>query len=118
MTCPECSHIFTAESLVSGRGRALVTEKAPVKEPDREGEDIVEGEDIDDDSSDADLGTSEQTSQTSTDFTLADMDGIRILSPWLVGGRTDADRRLSPVPHSREYRRVCRGGRHGRRREL
>ena len=55
MTCPECSHIFTAESLVSGRGRALVSEKAPVKEPDADVEDIVDGEDIDDDSSDADL---------------------------------------------------------------
>jgi len=31
MTCPECGHSFTADSLIAGRGRTLIAEKAPVK---------------------------------------------------------------------------------------
>jgi hypothetical protein len=55
MTCPECGHGFTAESLVTGRGRAIAAEKIPAKETDLEVEDIATDEDIDDDSADADL---------------------------------------------------------------
>ncbi len=55
MTCPECSHTFTAESLVAGRGRTLIAEKTPVKETDLEVDDLADDEVIADDSSDADL---------------------------------------------------------------
>ena len=55
MTCPECGHTFTAESLVAGRGRTLISEKAAVKEVDQDVDDLTDDEDIDDDSSDSDL---------------------------------------------------------------
>jgi uncharacterized protein (TIGR02300 family) len=55
MTCPECSHTFTAESLIAGRGRTLIAEKAPAKETDLEVDDLPDDEEIADDSSDADL---------------------------------------------------------------
>lgn len=55
MTCPECGHSFTADSLIAGRGRTLVAEKAPVKTVDLEVDDLNDDEEIADDSSDADL---------------------------------------------------------------
>lgn len=55
MTCPECGHSFTAESLVAGRGRTLIAEKAPVKEIDLDVDDLTDDEVIADDGGDADL---------------------------------------------------------------
>lgn len=55
MTCPECGHSFTAESLVAGRGRTLIAEKAPVKEVDLDVDDLTDDEEIADDGGDADL---------------------------------------------------------------
>ncbi len=55
MTCPECGHGFTAESLITGRGRSIVAEKTPVKKAEVEVEDLNDDEEIEDDSSDADL---------------------------------------------------------------
>ncbi|MGL4281538.1 MAG: TIGR02300 family protein [Albidovulum sp.] len=55
MTCPECGHSFTAESLVAGRGRTLIAEKVSVKERDLDVDDLSEDEDIDDDSADSEL---------------------------------------------------------------
>lgn len=45
MTCPECNHSFSAESLVAGRGRALMAEKLPPQVDDIDVEDI-ESEDV------------------------------------------------------------------------
>ncbi|SPH24848.1 hypothetical protein DEA8626_03881 [Defluviimonas aquaemixtae] len=55
MTCPECGHTFTAESLTSGRGRAVIAEKKAAKKEDVEVDDLTDDEDLDDDSSDTDL---------------------------------------------------------------
>lgn len=55
MTCPECGHTFTAESLVSGRGRTMIAEKTPAKDIVVEADDLTDDEDIDSDSSDDDL---------------------------------------------------------------
>ena len=49
------SQRFSAESLVAGRGRTLIAEKAPAKETDLEVDDLPDDEEIADDSSDADL---------------------------------------------------------------
>jgi len=54
MTCPECSHSFTAESLVAGRGRVMIAEKASVKETSDD-LDVLDADDLDDDSNDVDL---------------------------------------------------------------
>ena len=54
MTCPECGHTFTAESLVSGRGRTLISEKTTSKNEDVDIDDLNE-EDLDADSGDDDL---------------------------------------------------------------
>jgi uncharacterized protein (TIGR02300 family) len=50
MTCPECSHTFTADSLVTGRGRTLISEKTAAKVTDRDDDD----DDIDADVLDTD----------------------------------------------------------------
>ncbi|MGB3315570.1 MAG: TIGR02300 family protein [Albidovulum sp.] len=55
MTCPECGHTFTAESLVAGRGRALISEKAAPKAADLESDDLTDDTDLDDDTGDADI---------------------------------------------------------------
>lgn len=55
MTCPECSKTFSAESLVAGRGRMIVAEKAPAKVRDLELDDLAEEEDIDADAGDTEL---------------------------------------------------------------
>jgi predicted nucleic acid-binding Zn-ribbon protein len=55
MTCPECGHSFTAESLVAGRGRTMIAEKTVAKERDLDLEDLTDEEDIDNDASDVDL---------------------------------------------------------------
>lgn len=55
MTCPECGHSFTAESLTSGRGRVLIAEKAVVKDDEPDVDDLADDEDIDTDTGDDDL---------------------------------------------------------------
>ena len=42
MTCPECGHTFTAESLIAGRGRVLISDKTAAKEQDLDMEDLAE----------------------------------------------------------------------------
>ncbi|SRR5690606_19651708 len=54
MTCPECGHTFTADSLIAGRGRVLISDKAAAKEEDLDMEDLAE-DDLDADASDDDL---------------------------------------------------------------
>jgi hypothetical protein len=55
MTCPECGHTFTAESLVSGRGRTLVSDKTAAKSRDLDVDDMSDDAVLDDDSNDSDL---------------------------------------------------------------
>ncbi len=55
MTCPECSHAFTAESLVTGRGRSMVAEKVAAKERELAIDELTDEEDIEEDSADVDL---------------------------------------------------------------
>lgn len=47
MTCPECGHGFSAESLVMTRGRAMIAEKVAVKERDLDLDDLTEDADLD-----------------------------------------------------------------------
>lgn len=54
MTCPECGHSFTAESLLPGRGRAMISDKTAVKDEDLDMEDLTEDE-LDSDSGDDEL---------------------------------------------------------------
>lgn len=54
MTCPECGHTFTTESLVAGRGRTLISEKTPAKVKD-DSDGLADDTDLDDDASDTDL---------------------------------------------------------------
>ena len=49
MTCPECGHSFTAESLASGKARTMVADKADPKSAAAEEEDEVVLDDDDDD---------------------------------------------------------------------
>lgn len=55
MTCPECGHSFTAESLVIGRGRSMIADKTSLR--DTAADDIVDDEDdsLDDEGNDVDL---------------------------------------------------------------
>lgn len=55
MTCPECDHSFSLESLLSGRGRTLIAEKAPKGAPIDD--DVLDTEDeiLDDDAGDVEL---------------------------------------------------------------
>ena len=55
MTCPECGHSFTAESLIAGRGRPMIAEKASVKEADIDVDDLPEDDDLDEGSPEAEL---------------------------------------------------------------
>ncbi|MDI3336659.1 TIGR02300 family protein [Defluviimonas aestuarii] len=55
MTCPECGHTFTAESLVAGRGRTLISEKAAPKATDLDTDDLTDDTDLDDDAADSDI---------------------------------------------------------------
>jgi uncharacterized protein (TIGR02300 family) len=55
MTCPECSHSFTADSLIAGRGRALIAEKVAVKERDLDLDDLADEADIDAEGGDVEL---------------------------------------------------------------
>lgn len=53
LTCPACGTQFTLESLISGRGKALVAEKAAARDDDDQ-EDVIQDDDLDDDSNDLD----------------------------------------------------------------
>ena len=53
MTCPACGNTFTADSLVQGRSRSLISEKASARETDQN--DLVDDEDLDDDADAGDL---------------------------------------------------------------
>jgi len=61
MTCPECAHTFTADSLIVSRGRSMIAEKAAVRERDRdrvraaESDDLVDEEVLEDETADVDL---------------------------------------------------------------
>lgn len=57
MTCPECGHSYTADSLVSGRGRAMIVDKVAPRARDVEVdvEDLDAETDLDEDSADVDL---------------------------------------------------------------
>ena len=49
MTCPECGHSFTAESLASGKARTMVADKADPKSAAAEEEEEVVLDDDDED---------------------------------------------------------------------
>ena len=55
MTCPECGQSFTADSLVAGRGRVMITEKVAVKERDLDIDDIADEADIEEEGADVEL---------------------------------------------------------------
>ena len=55
MTCPECGHTFSAESLVASRSRTLITEKAAAKERDLDLDDLADESDLDESGNDAEL---------------------------------------------------------------
>ncbi len=55
MTCPECGHTFTADSLHAGRGRALIGEKSVAKTANLDSDDLADDADLDDDAGDSDL---------------------------------------------------------------
>lgn len=52
LTCPACGSGFTIESLLSGRSRALIAEKAAAHD---EQDDVVDHDDLDDDTDGGDL---------------------------------------------------------------
>lgn len=55
MTCPECSASFTAESLIAGRGRTVVAEKAPVRERPVVADELDAETDLEDEAGDSDI---------------------------------------------------------------
>lgn len=55
MTCPECGHSFTAESLVAGRGRVMIADKATPRGRGLDADDLETDEDLDEDTADVDL---------------------------------------------------------------
>jgi len=55
MTCPECGHSFSAESLISGRSRTLISDKASPKTASTDAEDLSDDDDLDADTGDDDL---------------------------------------------------------------
>ncbi len=55
MTCPECGHGFSAESLVASRGRTMIAEKAVVKEADLDLDDLADDTDLEDAGADVEL---------------------------------------------------------------
>ena len=55
MTCPECGHSFGADSLVAGRGRPMIAEKASVKERDLDLDDLADDEVLDDEASEVEI---------------------------------------------------------------
>ncbi|HQY44801.1 MAG TPA: TIGR02300 family protein [Paracoccaceae bacterium] len=55
MTCPECGHGFSAESLVANRGRVMIAEKAVVKERDLDLDDLADDTDLEEAAGDVEL---------------------------------------------------------------
>lgn len=55
MACPECGQIFSQDSLSSGRGRMMVTEKRASENQVDSDDDLTDDDDLDDDSTDVDL---------------------------------------------------------------
>ncbi|WP_343080909.1 TIGR02300 family protein [Ostreiculturibacter nitratireducens] len=55
MTCPECGHSFTVESLTATRGRMITSEKAPARDRSIDVDDLDSETDLEEDSSDVDL---------------------------------------------------------------
>ncbi|MFV0386561.1 FYDLN acid domain-containing protein [Paracoccus sp. (in: a-proteobacteria)] len=52
LTCPACGSQFTLESLIEGRGKALISEKASATSDDDD--ELVDNDDLDDDGGDLD----------------------------------------------------------------
>ena len=77
MTCPECGHTFTADSLIAGRGRVLISDKTSAKEEDLDMDDLAEDDldaDAGDDDLDDDLLESDEDDEVSLDD-IADVPG-------------------------------------------
>lgn len=55
MTCPECGHGFSAESLIASRGRTMIAEKAVVKERDLDLDDLADETDLEEAAGDTEL---------------------------------------------------------------
>lgn len=55
MTCPECGHGFSADSLVVTRGRTMIAEKVVVKEADLDLDDLTDETDVDPEASEVEL---------------------------------------------------------------
>lgn len=55
MTCPECGHGFSAESLIATRGRTMIAEKAVVKERDLDLDDLADDTDLEEAAGDTEL---------------------------------------------------------------
>ena len=55
MSCPECGHSFTVESLTVGRGRSMIVDKAAVRNNDIGVDDLDDANDLDEDNNDVDL---------------------------------------------------------------
>jgi len=55
MTCPECGHGFSADSLVASRGRAMIAEKVVAKETDLDLDDLTDETDIDPEAGEVEL---------------------------------------------------------------
>lgn len=55
MSCPECGHTFSAESLVANRGRGMIAEKVVVKEADLDLDDLAEDADLEEAAADVEL---------------------------------------------------------------
>lgn len=73
MTCPECGHSFTAESLVAGRGRTLISEKTSVKDRDLDVDDLTEDEELDEESGDSELDDDLLEDDSDDDVSLDDI---------------------------------------------
>ncbi len=55
MTCPECGHGFSAESLIASRGRTMIAEKAVVKERDLDLDDLADDTDLEEAAGDTEI---------------------------------------------------------------
>lgn len=55
MTCPECGHSFSLESLTQGRGRTMIPEKAASKAGKLEVDDLTDDAELEDVDDDADI---------------------------------------------------------------
>lgn len=77
MTCPECGHSFTVESLLAGRGRVMISDKTSAKDEDLDMDDLAEDDldaDAGDDELDDDLLEDDEDDEVSLDE-IADVAG-------------------------------------------